>query len=659
MITSEAAGLAIMIAKGLIKLTNRVDLVLAEKVAVESRLPTIQPTMILNPPPEVTVPALQELIDDTPTGANDPIADDREEIGIALADAGGGAQNSDILLAFMRKHLPEQALGSTLDLNGDVLAAIAERRPDWDMNDADVRIAAFAIGPGKDSRQKGYTWRLALTVVDVLAEFGAENSVLFTRDEKTQGIIKSILQRFADADLQTTDSGSDLLRSVLSATLNGALDARQFYDINEEWLDALLNALQAGRKAAKDSDEFLLGLLHGRGYPMLVGTLLEEAATRLADEDAKVFENIAADVLKVAGDHFKRRTKFGGYLKEHWGDLLRATLGSLATHGREFMDDESPLVQEVVVKVLDQLAATPNHQFLTGDMLGGIVDAAVGAVASNPDFLAGIDEDWLKALVRSVSTTVAAQGIRDTFSRDGLTQVVTETLGTFAEHPELIIDKPSLGRDLLKGVLTKLSTLDRFNAENLANAAIGGALDMLANNPELAGTKYPTLISTLAGKIGGLVAAKSITGVQGSDLLRAMAESVAENAELFLEGQTQLSQLIIDAVMEVSGGSNGRLIAGTTLVDVLRQVTESVAISGRAALDNHPLSTLRACLVEVLNAGLTRAQDRLGRELGASAVPQVLGGLVTAWARGDIDQVDPNNQQFQDLFKQLAERAAA
>ena len=660
MITSEAAGLVVSIARGLIKLNNRVDLVLAEKIVVESRLPLIHPTMILDPPPEVTIPALEKLLEESdPNDPTDPIQSDREAIRIALDNALDGEQNADILMEFMRKYLPEQALGDTVDLNNDVLQAIAKSRPEWDMNDLDIRIAAFSISPGEDSRQKGYTWRLALTVVDVLAEFGAETPGVFTKDPKVQGIIKAILQRFADADLQTTDSGMNLLRVALSATLNGALDARQYYDIEEEWLDALLDALQAGRTAANNSDEFLIGLVQGRGYPLLVGTLFEEAATRLADEDARVFENIAADVLKVAGDHFKRRTNFGNYLSEHWGDLLRATLGSLANYGRELMPDESPLVQEVVAKVLTQLANTPNHKFLTSDMLAGVIDAAVGAVAAKPEILEELDDAWIRTLVRSVTVTVAGQGIRKTFSRDGLTRILSETMETFADHPELIIAKPGLGQELVKGVLTKLSGLDRFNAEQLANAGIGGALNVLADRPELAGTNYPVFVAKLTGKIGGLVKERSITGIQGSELLRAMAESVVENEKLFLEGQAKLAEIIVDAVLDASGEDHGRLIVGAALVDVVLKVTEAMAVNGRSVVDDQPLNILRNRLVEVLNAGLARAQDQLGKQLGTSAVPPVLGGLIAAWARGEINTIDPDNQDFQELFETLALRATA
>ena len=318
-----------------------------------------------------------------------------------------------------------------------------------------------------------------------------------------------------------------------------------------------------------------------------------------------------------------------------------------------------PLVQEVVAKVLTQLANTPNHKFLTSDMLAGVIDAAVGAVAAKPEILEELDDAWIRTLVRSVTVTVAGQGIRKTFSRDGLTRILSETMETFADHPELIIAKPGLGQELVKGVLTKLSGLDRFNAEQLANAGIGGALNVLADRPELAGTNYPVFVAKLTGKIGGLVKERSITRIQGSELLRAMAESVVENEKLFLEGQAKLAEIIVDAVLDASGEDHGRLIVGAALVGVVLKVTEAIAVNGRSVVDDQPLNILRNRLVEVLNAGLARAQDQLGKQLGTSAVPPVLGGLIAAWARGEINTIDPDNQDFQELFETLALRATA
>jgi len=182
---------------------------------------------------------------------------------------------------------------------------------------------------------------------------------------------------------------------------------------------------------------------------------------------------------------------------------------------------------------------------------------------------------------------------------------------------------------------------------------------VLAHQPGLVDSKYPALVASLAEKIAGLVKERSLTGIQASELLRAMAESVAENEKLFLEGQVQLAEVIVDTVLTASKGENGRLIAGMVLVDAVQQVTEAFAAHGQTALDRHPIDQLRESLFEVIEAGLARAQDQLGRQLGASAVPSVLGALVAAWARGETPAIDPGNADFQELFLELAMRAAA
>ena len=88
------------------------------------------------------------------------------------------------------------------------------------------RLAAFALHPEQTDEKRGYAWRVALTVVDALAEFGAENTALFAHDDRLQSLVGSVLRRFADADLQSADTWSETLRRVLSATLNGARHTR-------------------------------------------------------------------------------------------------------------------------------------------------------------------------------------------------------------------------------------------------------------------------------------------------------------------------------------------------------------------------------------------------------------------------------------------------
>jgi hypothetical protein len=80
MLTTEAAGLALNIAKGLVKLTRKVDLVLAEKEAVTGPISLPVPVLNLEPYPEDMEKALRELLVEPYREDLDPIADDREEI---------------------------------------------------------------------------------------------------------------------------------------------------------------------------------------------------------------------------------------------------------------------------------------------------------------------------------------------------------------------------------------------------------------------------------------------------------------------------------------------------------------------------------------------------------------------------------------------------
>ena len=188
MLTAEAAGLALTIAKGLVRLTKRVDLVLAEKVAAEAPLPLPVPDLSLSPTQPQMRTGLRQLLDQPVAGGNDPISADRAEIEELLANHPTSAQ----MYPFVKKYLPELATRRILDLNGSFMRELRQTRPDWTA-DPDLGVAAFYVSSGTDFRNKSYTWRLALTVVDVLAEFGAENTALFLRDENLQGIVGSIL----------------------------------------------------------------------------------------------------------------------------------------------------------------------------------------------------------------------------------------------------------------------------------------------------------------------------------------------------------------------------------------------------------------------------------------------------------------------------------
>lgn len=653
MLSAEAAGLVIRGAKGLIKLTRRVDLILAEKAAAEGPLGISPPILARPPTRNQAQAALKRFLRE----AHDPPLPAAVRAEIESVVEG----EIEALRLAMHRWLPEQAMGKTLDLDATFVAALRVRHPDV-ADDPDLLTAAFFVSAEVDVREANYTWRIALTVADVVLDFGAENAALFTRDEGLQELVGSVLKRFGDADLHAAPSSRALLRAALGATLNAALDVRGSYTPDNRWISGVLDALVRAREAVPEAerDDFLVGLVEGRGYPGLVAASLQVAAGRLDDGDAESFRDVAADVLVKVAEIAQVQTSFRRFFENHWGDILRAGLTSVEAHGPGLFAGEDPLLSKVLIAVSGELARNTKSKALSPDALDGVVRAALAAVAANPDLVDDLVEDaWLQELIGSVTSTVADAGLKASFSKAGLEGLVRSTLQRFAEQPELIAAHPGLARELLRGVLASVSGAVGLGGEELASAAVSGALRAVSDHPGLIDLKYPQLVSGLAGQVAALVEARGLTRVQGTEIIAVVTVAVAENPALFLELERKLAEGVIQGIVEVAADNQAGLIGGAALVHTVREVLTSLGRSGQAALKNHPQAELVAQLTALVSAGLVRAEKELGNRLHRPAVPAVIGSLVIAWARGEIATIDPDNDNFRRLFSELAGKAAA
>ena len=654
MLSTEAASLVIQGAKGLIKLTRRVDLILAEKAAVEGPL-GISPPAVAEPPTDAQAKAaLKKFL----AGTHDPplTPPDADEIRKALENPDQVDRRRELMLRW----LPGQAT-RTLELDVKFIEAVRARHPGL-AADPDLLRAAFHISAEVDTRNRSYTWRIALTVTDVVLDFGADNAALFTRDEGLQELVASVLRRFGDADLQDTPSSDVLLRVALGATLNAALDARHAYAPGNRWVSGILDALLQARESFPEDrrDDFLVGLLNGQGYPRLVAASLTVGAARLDDADAVTFRDVAADVLTRIAGIVEENDKLEGFFAKHWGDLLRAGLSSVEVHGPVLFQGEDPLLADVLVAVSGHLAGIPQKDagLLTTDTLDGVVRAALSVVAANPERVDDLlDESWLGELVGSVAGILSGQGLR-AFTAAGLEEMLRDTLSRFAQRPELIVEHPGLARELLRGILDEVSDAGGLGAEELARAALSGALAAVSDHPGLLEVNYPQLVADLAGRVAGLVESRGLTRVQGSELLSAVTGALAANPALFLDMERKLVAGVVEGIVDVAGDDRIGLIAGAALVDTVREVLAALSRSGQAALKNHPGAELVAELNALVAAGLTRAEKELGNRLSRPEIPGLLGRLVVAWARGEIGTIDPDNDNFRRLFSELAEQAA-
>ncbi len=82
--------------------------------------------------------------------------------------------------------MSEKTVSSVISPDCEYLRKLGRFYPSLNLDSTETRLSAFYIRAGKDDRTVGYAGRVALLVVDVLAEFGVEHAFLFQRDKPTQ-----------------------------------------------------------------------------------------------------------------------------------------------------------------------------------------------------------------------------------------------------------------------------------------------------------------------------------------------------------------------------------------------------------------------------------------------------------------------------------------
>lgn len=653
MITPATAAFAMSLAKGAIKLGTRLDVLLAEKEAVEGTFVLPMPVIYAGPTGEEKADQLRQYLDLEPGELlRGPLGSEHGALAKELKKAAPSAQTIAECYALV---FPERLAVAEINPDSDYLSEIRCRVPGLDTSDPDTLAAIFHIAAGRDPKSLNYGMRIGLLVADVVAEFGAENSALFVRDPKVRIVVQAVLERFAAPTLEDFTEWAPLLRHALGAALNGVLDARSELGGDEAWLAALWDVLAEARADKSGGDDFVLGLFEGHGYSLLISKGLSRAATVLADDESDRFKQIASEIIKVAAPLSANSRSFRTFFADHWGDLFRASLSALEKQGPALMTDQPELVTNVMVALVKELSAIPNAKVLSNETLFLLGDAAISAVARDPQLLSTKIEGtpWLGALLRSVVATVAIDGIKLSFSQEGLEQIISDMAGVFGEHPELIIENPGLPRELVGGILRSVSDLPSLEARAIASAATQGALRAISENPGLMDTRYANLIAGFSGRLAELVNARSITGTDASAIAVAAVETMLGNPAMFDEAKGNLASAVLNAVVKAAAADPLKLLIGRTLVETVRGTLGAVAKHGKLQVDSGSIKDFTDQLEVIVADSLTQAADELGRQIDLRGLPFVVTGLVAAWARGDIPSIDPNSAAFREQFQRL------
>lgn len=652
MLLPANASLIISVARQLIKLGNRVDNLLAEKTAVQSALVLAMPCVRIDDivkQKRLVAATLESTRGSTP----DPFGDDRVIL-VAELTKDPVSADFDRLCA---KYFPDAASFEIVDPDAAYLAKLKQAFPGADWKDPAVRLAAFAIAAGPDNREISYSARVALSVADTFLELGAENAASLVRDEKLGKILALVLQRLAEPEWEQFENWNPLLQSVVRGVLNAALDVGGQFPPENRWLTGVLDALLAARKDAAVPDDFVLGLVRGESFPSLLSHGLLVASERLGDDKAGTFEKVAADVLSEGAKLIKTggNTDFRTFFNDHWGDLLRAGLTSLDKHGDSLLADQQPLLRSVLKAMVQRLAQTPDAGFLTHEILFRLTDAAIGAVADNPDEVDGlVDKPWFADLVNTAAQTAQQLTAQKLFTKEAAEALTLGAIEVLGRHPNLIVRRQGLPLTVVTQVLQSVAQLPRLEARAVGNAAIRAAIDALAANPALAAGKFGPAIDAATATVVGLLESQSLDATSASEIAAAAIEAIAGDPRVFADLDKNVAGAVVTAVRKAVPDAEAQSWAGPLLVDLARA---ALRVVGRVGLERSRSNSLQAFgeqLQQTLSAGLDLAADQLGRSVDQDDLVPVVAGLLERALRGQLQALDPTAKEFTDTFDALA-----
>jgi len=654
MILPGNASVIISAARYLVKLGGRFDSIAAERTAVESDLILKLPAFAvvkLTDSIDLADAELQRTAGLDP----DPFSTDRDTLKAEVGAARQGRQPTAAFGPLFAKYFPDTAL--LADPDQAYLGKLRAAFPGVDWRDPGARIAAFAIGAGSNSNQIGYNTRMALAVADTLLEFGADNAAEFVRNEKLRGIAATVLQRLAEPEWDSFTQWGPLVQSALRSALNAALDVAELDPAGNPWFDGVLQSLCDARKAAPNPDDFLLGLLHGDGFRLLLGRGLLVASDRLDDAQADAFRLVAADVLKAAAPLVQEpaRSDFRQFFNDHWGDLLRAGLTSVDRHGQLILGGADPLLKKVLQTMVRQLSQIPDARFLSSETVFRLADAAIGVVADNITTQPGLqDQPWLRDFLAAAAASARTLTARKLFTRQAAEALLLDAVGALAKHPDLLVSSPGLPQDIVKAVLGGVGSLKSPDARLIGETALRAAFGAVARDPALAAKPFGAALAAVATTLSGMVGQKGLAAADAATLAEVAIEATLRNPVLFARASDDVASTVLRAVHAVLPDTPEQPWAGRMFATLTARILLVFARSGSAMVATRNATALQQWVVDVLDAGLKRAAGSLGNNIDLEGVPEVLAGLVDRALRGDLTLFDPANGDFQRAFDELA-----
>ena len=497
---------------------------------------------------------------------------------------------------------------------------------------ADMRLSYYVVASHRLARNPALT-RILLATADTLLEVAGENAGLFLTNPKTQAIVGTLIEEFAGKRDFDDDSGEMLFKSLLRSAVVAAME-HQDSITDEPALVALFGALADMRK--EFGDEFVAKILTRDGFQGLVGKYISQVAedpSFLIEEGP--FRAVLAATLKDLGENFgdifdDPKALFG---------VLEVALASAAGQARVVLDKKvggKPLLTAVLDSVLGEIETRGSSDNLlksvaNGEILSGVFQASMSAIASNPDALAKAARiDALSAsLVAGLADVLSAKELKDVVSQETLRAVASRSLLVLSENGDALGLDGEFTTKLATGVLKAASSAiaDGISKDDLAallDAAIKTStanLGLLKLDVRLEGVLEAIGTQLSEAGVKALIAPRT----RGPVILAGL-EAVARNPKVWTGfAEAALVQPIVAAVFTGLRTDKTAILSGPAMVDGVRQVLAALAKRGQSLIDKEiePADVQR-----LLTLGLRKVDQEIGREIDGENLPEYLRRLV-------------------------------
>jgi hypothetical protein len=519
----------------------------------------------------------------------------------------------------------------------------------------EMRLSYYVVSSHRLSRNPALT-RILLATADTLLEVAGDNAGLFISNLKTRVIVGSLIQEFAGKRDFDDDSAELILRSLLRSAVVAAVEERDAIT-EAPALVALFQALSGMREAF--GDDFVAQIITKRGFQTLVGRYLTEIAEdpSFLVEDGP-YAQILGATLKDLGENFvgifdDPRALFG---------VLEVALTSAAGQAPALLAKRignKPLLSAVLQSVLGEIKKKGRNNalfrsFASGEIVSGVFQASMSAVAANPGGLASAARiNALSAsLVAGVASVFSSKELSDVLSPETLRSIASSSLRTLAQNSSEWASNSEFATRLAVGVLkASASAVEDGLAQDDVDDLLDAAIRTASANIGL--LKLDVHAEILLEAVGGQLSTKGVRALltpdSRRDVIFTAVETVSRNPKIWSKfAEADLVQPLVSAVFEGLATDKTALFAGPTMVAAVQSVLTAAALRGQKLIDREVGSDEVKLL---LSMALRKLDQEIGRSIDSEDAPAYIRRIVDGFLADPFELGSISASQFKQLHE--------